>query len=219
LARVLTSKYYLALEFLILCLALPTYIIVTKSAPFMFSFLWGAALYCFVVLRVCFHENLKHIWNWRAVNWPNLKPLLARWVLASLGMVVFIYFYDPDRMFFLARERPEFLPVLMTLYPVLSALPQELIFCSFIFARYAPYFGSGYKMVGASAILFAYAHILYLNPVAPVLSLLGGFIFAQTYLKTQSLALVTIEHGLYGNSLFLVGLGWYFYSGGVVAAS
>ena len=40
-------------------------------------------------------------------------------------------------------------------------------------------------------------------------------IFASTYSKTKSLALVTIEHGLYGISLFLIGLGWYFYGGAV----
>jgi hypothetical protein len=218
LAKLIQSRYYLALEFLVLCIVVPTYIIITKSAPFMFSFLWGATLYCYLILRICFHENLKHIWNWAEVNWKNFKHILVRWVLATLGMVAFIYVYDPERLFFLVRERPGFLPFLMVLYPILSALPQELIFCSFFFVRYEPYFGKSYKMVLASAILFAYAHILYLNPVAPVLSLLGGVIFAQTYLKTKSLALVTIEHGLYGNSLFIVGLGWYFYSGAVVTS-
>ncbi len=70
-------------------------------------------------------------------------------------------------------------------------------------------------MMIASAVMFAYAHLLYINPVAPTLSLLGGLIFASTYLKTKSLALVTIEHGLYGNVLFLIGLGYYFYGGNV----
>jgi membrane protease YdiL (CAAX protease family) len=97
---------------------------------------------------------------------------------------------------------------------VLSALPQEFIFCSFFFERYKAFFGEGRGMIVASAVVFAYAHCLYLNPVAPTLSLLGGLIFASTYRKTKSLALVTIEHGLYGNALFLIGLGTYFYSGG-----
>ena len=104
---------------------------------------------------------------------------------------------------------------LVTFYPVFSALPQEFIFCSFFFARYAPFFGTGRGMVLASAVIFAYAHVLYINPIAPVMSLLGGLIFAQTYWKSKSLALVTIEHSLYGISLFFSGLGWYFYSGNV----
>lgn len=70
-------------------------------------------------------------------------------------------------------------------------------------------------MVAASAVTFAYAHCLYLNPIAPTLSLLGGVIFALTYLRTKSLATVTIEHGLYGDFLFFIGLGMYFYGGNV----
>jgi len=70
-------------------------------------------------------------------------------------------------------------------------------------------------MILASALVFAFAHVLYINWIAPLLSFIAGIIFATTYAKTKSLALVTIEHGLYGNALFLVGLGWYFYGGAV----
>ena len=194
---------------------MPGYIIVTKSAPFMFSFLWGATLYGFLVLRKTHHENLRHLWKWSGVNWASMKPILIRWAIASAAMCVFIYFYEPDRFLYLPRNHPEILPMLATFYPVFSALPQEFIFCSFFFARYVPYFGSSRGMVWASAIVFAYAHVLYINPVAPVMSLLGGLIFAQTYMQSKSLALVTIEHSLYGFSLFFSGLGWYFYSGAV----
>ncbi|MGQ0527507.1 MAG: hypothetical protein ACT4OY_05690 [Alphaproteobacteria bacterium] len=55
----------------------------------------------------------------------------------------------------------------------------------------------------ASAIVFAYAHVLFVNPVAPVFSFPGDLIFARTFAKHRSLALVTIGHGLYGNLLFL----------------
>ena len=214
--KILSSKPYLITEFFTLCIAVPGYIIITKSAPFLFSFLWGATLYGYLILRGAqYSQTLRTLWNWEQVNWTNLKPILIRWLLASIGMCIFIYFYDPDQLFRLAKEHPQRLSAIILIYPVLSALPQEFIFCSFFFARYAPFFGSGKKMVIASAIIFAYAHILYINPVAPTLSLLGGLIFAQTYLKTKSLSLVTIEHGLYGISLFISGTGWYFYSGNV----
>ena len=213
--KFVTQKPYLIFEFVVLCLLVPGYIIVTKSAPFLFSFLWGATLYGFLILRAHYHEDLRHIWKWSAVKWDTMKPILIRWLLASIGMAIFIYFYDPERFLYLPRERPEILPLLATFYPVFSALPQEFIFCSFFFARYAPFFGNGKWMVLASAVVFAYAHVLYINPVAPVMSFLGGLIFANTFLKTKSLALVTIEHGIYGISLFFTGLGWYFYSGNV----
>lgn len=130
-------------------------------------------------------------------------------------MTIFLYFVDPSRMFELVQERPRLVVFLLLLYPLLSALPQEFIFCSFFFERYKPFFKTGWPMIFASAVVFAYAHVLFINWVAPLLSFIAGLIFAETYARHKSLALVTIEHGLYGNYLFVVGLGWYFYGGAV----
>ena len=101
----------------------------------------------------------------------------------------------------------------MILYPIFSALPQEFIFCKFFFYRYKSFFKSKITLVIASTLCFAIAHILFLNLIAPILSLIGGFLFANSYRKYKSLLLVSIEHGLYGNTLFFVGLGWYFWGG------
>ncbi len=188
---------------------------VNKWAPQMFLFLWAATIYGYLVMRLVYRDRLRTLWNWQAVCWQNLKPVLIRWLIACVGMTLFLLIYDPDRLFGLFHYRPEIIPFLLVLYPVVSALPQEFIFCSFFFERYKDFFGSGSKMVIASGVMFAYAHCLYINPVAPTLSFFGGLIFASTYRKTNSLALVTIEHGLYGNFLFLIGLGFYFYGGNV----
>jgi membrane protease YdiL (CAAX protease family) len=209
------NRFILIVEFLLLCIAVPGYIIFFRHAPYMFAFLWGAALYGFIVYRIFYFQGWRDLWRWETVTWENMKPILWRWGFAVFGMMVFLYFYNPEGMFSLAKNKPDILLYLLFLYPVLSALPQELIFCSFFFRRYKPFFGEGKGMVFASALVFAYAHVLYINPVAPVLSFAGGIIFALTYLKHKSLSLVTIEHALYGNALFLIGLGQYFYSGGV----
>ncbi|MAH06472.1 MAG: hypothetical protein CL561_13030 [Alphaproteobacteria bacterium] len=215
LQNILKHKYFMVIEFFILCIALPGYIIFTKSAPFMFSFLWGAALYAYIIMRICYPDELKNAFKFHQVTRSFMPPLLIRWVVASIAMVAFLYWYDAPRLFFLPRTSPEMVLMLLFLYPLISALPQEFIFCSFFFRRYKRFFGTGRKMVLASALIFAYAHVLYLNPVAPVLSFIGGLIFAETYRRTHSLALVTVEHGLYGNALFVIGLGWYFYGGAV----
>jgi hypothetical protein len=209
------QKILLGTEFLLLCLVFPGIIIGFKLGMYMFSFLWAATLYCAVVDRFNFFNGFKEMWKWQAVNWTNMKPICVRFVLSVVGMYFFTIWYAPDRLFFLINERPQIIPYLLVLYPLISALPQEYIFCRFFFARYKPFFGEGIKMIVASAIIFAFAHVLFINPVAPTLSLLGGLIFAHTYWKTKSLALVTIEHGLYGNVIFLIGLGYYFYSGGI----
>lgn len=212
----MTKKHFIFLEFLVMCIVVPGIIIFNKWAPFMFAFLWGGALYAFIVYRSRYFKGWKDLWRGSEVNWNNMRPILIRWILASIGMFVFLWLYDPSKLFYIERHNPQIIPYLLILYPVLSAFPQEFIFCSFFFKRYRILFGSGTKMILASALVFAYVHVLYINPVAPPLSFLGGLIFALSFQKTKSLALVTIEHGLYGNSLFLIGLGWYFYSGAVV---
>tara|TARA_B100000927_G_C16451280_1_gene463935 strand:- start:303 stop:632 length:330 start_codon:yes stop_codon:yes gene_type:complete len=99
-------------------------------------------------------------------------------------------------------------------YPILSALPQEFIFTTFFFSRYEDIIPEKLQIL-TSAIIFTYAHVLFINFIAPFLSLFGGLIFANTYKKTNSLALVAFEHSLYGNSLFFMGLGYYFWGGSV----
>lgn len=211
----LLSRYVIITEFLILCVFVPGIIIGLRIAPFMFAFLWAATGYCWLVLRHIDKKTYAEILKFEEVNKKNLKPILLRWLFASIGMYVFLIFYDPDRLFMLWHRHPAIIPVILFGYPILSALPQEFVFCSFFFSRYKILFSNGKWLVFMSALTFAYAHCLYINPVAPLLSFLGGLIFASTYAKTKSLALVTIEHSFYGISLFLIGLGWYFFSGAV----
>ncbi|MBC2594519.1 CPBP family intramembrane metalloprotease [Ruficoccus amylovorans] len=205
----------LMLEFALLCVALPTLIIVGRLAGEMILFLWAACLYCGIVYRLRYFRGWGDVWRWREVNTRNLSLILPRFVLVAAAMAAFLYFYDPDRMLQLPREKFGFMLLLFVLYPLLSALPQEFIFCTFFFRRYRTFFPARWAMVTASAVVFAYAHVLFINPVAPALSLIGGLIFASTYARTRSLALVTLEHALYGNFLFFIGLGWYFYGGAV----
>jgi hypothetical protein len=48
-----------------------------------------------------------------------------------------------------------------------------------------------------------------------VLSMLGGWLFAYRYHRTGSVFAVSLEHGLWGDFLFTVGLGRYLYSGSI----
>lgn len=212
------SKFLLAVEFTLLCIALPTVIIVERLAPFMFFFLWSAALYTAVVtyLSPDGRAFLRTMWRFDQINRENLHLVIPRWIVACIGMTVFLYVVDPDRMFSLFDRLPVWaVPLLILGYTGLSALPQEFIFCAFFFRRYGPFFTTTLRMIIASSLVFAYAHVLFINWIAPTLSIIAGLIFASTYQKTKSLALVTLEHGLYGGWLFIIGLGWYFYGGAV----
>jgi membrane protease YdiL (CAAX protease family) len=63
-----------------------------------------------------------------------------------------------------------------------------------------------------NAALFAFAHIFFKNWVAVIGAFAAGILWAMTYLGSRSLLVVSIEHALYGDLLFTLGIGYYFYN-------
>jgi membrane protease YdiL (CAAX protease family) len=97
-------------------------------------------------------------------------------------------------------------------YPIWSAYPQELIYRSWYFHRYRSLFKREWVFIFLNALLFSFSHIIFRNWLAIVMTFFGGLMFAYTYRKSNSLMTVFIEHLLYGNYIFTVGIGQYFYA-------
>jgi membrane protease YdiL (CAAX protease family) len=98
----------------------------------------------------------------------------------------------------------------MIAYPVCSVYPQELVYRAFFFHRYKGLFPNRLLMIGASALVFSYMHIVFQNSVAVMLTLPGGMLFARTYSDSRSTFAVSFEHALYGCFLLTAGLHSYF---------
>jgi len=62
-----------------------------------------------------------------------------------------------------------------------------------------------------NALLFSFSHIIFNNWLAIILTFFISFLFAYTYKKSNSLLVVSLEHALYGNLIFTVGIGDFFY--------
>ena len=86
-------------------------------------------------------------------------------------------------------------------------LPQEIIYRTFFFERYASLVDNKWLFIFINAILFSLAHLFLKSPLVQIITFIGGLLFAFTYLKTRSTILVSIEHALYGCWLFTVGMG------------
>lgn len=205
------GKRVLAGELIALGIVIPGLITLLHLAPYMLVFLWGIAGYCLWRYRKTLYKNGERIWKWDQVTLENMTPIVIRWAILSVCMVLFMVWYDEPRFFSLPHTHPYIWLGLMMTYPVLSALPQEFIFCTYFFNRYHSLFTERRHMIYASTLIFAFAHLMFFNMVAPVLCLIGGYLFATTFDRHRSLALVTIEHALYGNTIFTIGLGWYFW--------
>ena len=213
-----SKKLGLGLEFTIFIIGLPLLMYAVLPVKYLLPMIWAAALYCYVIVRMIRHEGIGDDWNPKAINGANLKPILLRFIVCAVLMAMLTWCFTPELLFSFVRQNPAFWALIMLLYPMLSVVPQEVIFRQFFFMRYQPLFPRALLMIAMSGLAFAFAHILFHNWLAPVLCLIGGVMFAQTYHKTRSLALVALEHALYGDFLFTVGLGRYFYHGTVAAA-
>jgi hypothetical protein len=147
--------------------------------------------------------------------YPFLKKMLLRFFPWAALLARVCALFQPDLLFAFARKHVVIWLVVMLLYPLLSVYPQEIIFRTFIFHRYNALFPGKLAKIIVSSICFGVAHIFLANWIAPVLSTLGGLLFARTYAETSSTILVSIEHALWGNFIFTIGLGWYFYGGAI----
>jgi membrane protease YdiL (CAAX protease family) len=210
-SKIWSSRAFVAAELLILSILIPSVIFFFKLAPYILFILWAILVYTILVYRyVGSRQEIVVKFDLRTV-----VVVVCRWVVATIILLILVYEVFPDKLFIIQENNPGLIWKILIFYPVFSALPQEFIFCKFFFHRYRCFFGDGVLMVAMSAFAFCVAHILFLNWVAPILGLMAGILFANTYMKTRSLAMVALEHSLYGNALFALGLGWYFWGGSV----
>lgn len=177
---------------LVVLLAIIAYVYLHRSRRFVRQHLWAGEH---------FRENLKKVLI-------TFLPLAAVMTLAAWLMI-------PERFLAFPKSKPETWLVVMVVYPLVAAYPQEILFRAFFFHRYGALFPNRPSLVVANGLSFGLAHILYGNWLAPVLSTFGGVLFAFRYDRSRSILITAVEHGLWGNFLYTVGYGWFFYSGAI----
>jgi uncharacterized protein len=203
---------FLALEFSVIFIGLPLliYFRVLPNLPIPYLLVGGL-----VVLVVLHHDptfDSRKLFTWGHVR-PFLGTLLMRDAVCLTVLGVGVRLFASELLFSLLKRTPVFWAVIMVLYPLLSVYPQELIYRAFCFHRYQPLFGSGWAMVLASALAFGFVHIIFGNWLAVGLCVIGGLLFALTYESSGSLLLACLDHAIFGNFIFTIGLGRFFYHG------
>lgn len=179
--------------------------------------LFGIGVLVFLLLDRSFDR--RQLWN-RIAARRELKQIVPVFVIGALLMLVGTILHDrfgwgPRIFFGFPRSNTGFYIIIMCLYPLFSVYPQELLYRAFFFHRYAVLFRTPGVMIVASALAFGWAHLIFENVLALAMSTVGGLLFAYTYHRSKSLAACLLEHALYGDWLFTVGLGWYFFTGSV----
>lgn len=161
--------------------------------------------------------SVKHFWRGDNVEVERrqLKDVLLRFSVSAVGLLAIVLMLFPERLFEFPRATPLRWAALLAVYPIISVYPQELLYRAFFARRYHSLFPRMDMSLLASALVFAWLHMIFRNHFAVILTLVGGWFFAQTYARTHSLRLVCFEHALYGNLIFTIGLGNYFLENGL----
>ncbi|GAB5400180.1 MAG: hypothetical protein Aureis2KO_17650 [Aureisphaera sp.] len=201
----MTHPRYLLVEFFLIFIAIPVsfalpYSIWVKGA----IAILGLAYIVYVLLRV---EKIKFKMK-RGLAWNAFwKRTLTIFALIAIVTTVFVYYTEPKSLFFVPLNKPQLFITILFIYTFLSVWQQEIIYRTFFFKRYEKLFKNQYLFLFVNAIVFSLAHIFFRNTLVMILTFIGGLLFAWTYLKFRSTTLVSIEHALYGNWLFTVGMG------------
>jgi len=151
--------------------------------------------------------------GWGRIDWRRVGLVAAATAAAGLAVVTAT---APGAAFVLVRERPVLMAAILVLYPVLSALPQEVVFRALYFRRYGGFLPSGRAGIVLNAGIFALAHLMYWHWIVAAMTFAGGLAFAEAYARGRSFPTAVAAHAVAGNLIFLIGLGLYFYSGNVV---
>jgi hypothetical protein len=142
-----------------------------------------------------------------------LIELLISIAICSLLLLALYPLISNEQMFRFPRERPLVWVIVLVLYPLLSVVPQGIVFRRWFLARYHSFLGNGWLMILVGAVCFGFSHILFGNFVAPLVTFVGGLLFMRTFLRTGSGWLADLQHAVLGDVAFTIGYGQWLYSG------
>lgn len=199
------KKLYLLTELFLLFVALPTSLLL----PYDFSVKAGSILiaFCYLVYVLLKKTTISFKVK-KGIRWRSFwKQTLVKFAVIAVITAVYVYIVDAPKLFCVPKNNPTLWVLILFVYTFLSVWPQEVIYRTFFFERYANFFADKRLLIFVNAVVFCLAHLFFKNVLVTVLTFIGGLLFAYTYYKTKSTTLVSIEHALYGNWLFTVGMG------------
>lgn len=193
------------LELLLLFVGLPPALLLPLALPVKLLAVASAAGYCLLIAYTSPGWDRHRPWIWPPQR--QWRPVLVRFTVLGGLLALVTAWWLPDRFLDVAHTSPVFWLGISLFYSVVSVIPQEWLYRRFVFQHYRSLVPDGNHRVLLSALLFSWAHIIFLDPLILLLTFIGGLLFADTYRRSGSLPLVSLEHAAWGVLLFTVGLG------------
>lgn len=163
---------------------------------------------------VLLHRTPGFAWGdlWRGeIQWRAT----ALFALATVGVAgTMTWLLMPEMFLILPREQTGLWLTILIAYPLVSAIPQELLFRPLFFRRYGALLPDA-SLIWVNAALFALAHLMYRDLLVLAMTFSGGLAFAWAYHRRGSFLTAVLMHAVAGGIVFTIGLGRLFYSGAV----
>lgn len=201
----MSSNKYLITELIILFVLTPFVFLLPVPAPIKAGIVLLGIIYVLVTTIRNKLVSIKSLYVWSTISY--WKYVLLRIVLLIAISTFLMYSLSSEKLFIVLKTNLGFWLMLSAFYSIFSVYPQEFLYRSFFFARYAMLLKNPISFIAFNAIVFSIAHVGFKNPLVLLLTLIGGVVFAITYSKTKSLLYTSVEHAIYGSWLFTVGTG------------
>lgn len=207
------ARVRLWVEFALFYLVAPVLIAVLLPPSAMFPVLFVFTAVGLLLLHLTpgfrWHDLIR---GWDRIDW-RVVALAAAGTFA-VGWAV-VTATAPQSAFGLVRSNPALMATIAVLYPVLSALPQEIVFRPLFFRRYGPILPRLRPAIVLNAAVFSLAHLMYWSWIVAAMTFAGGLVFAWAYEARRNFPMAVVIHAVAGVIVFLLGLGVYFYTGNV----
>ena len=136
----MSKRSLLALELILVFVAPPTLIFYGVLPRRPLPYLLVGFLCALVYLRKDSGFDGRTLIRWRGADGRRAVLEACALALGVLGLGVLL---EPEKVLLFPQTRPGLFMLVVCLYPLLSAYPQEVIFRPFFFRRYRPLFQRG----------------------------------------------------------------------------
>lgn len=202
-------------EFIVLFVAGPIVAAVFLPPTAIFAMLFALTALGIVLLVLTRDFQWSELWE----GWRFIDPILVGvFCVATASTAYFVArITAPEALFSLVLTQPLLMLAIIALYPLVSALPQELVYRPLFFRRYGRILPDNMPVqIVLNAGLFSLAHLMYWSPTVLAMTFIGGLIFAFAYETRGNFPEALVLHSLSGIIVFAIGLGTIFYSGNVI---
>ena len=193
------------IEFFLIFIFIPTILFFIPNTTLIFTMLY--IVFFFSLWKIKKDKTFNFS---RLKNKPDWKFIFLYFLIFSLLGFFYTFFVDKNLFFVFPKESPKVWLLVIILYPLFSVVPQEFIYRVFFFQRYKNFLSKNlFIKCFINSLFFSYAHIVFQNYHAVIITALVSPIFNYSYEKKSFLTCILV-HSIGGLLIFTYGLGKFF---------